>query len=147
MRPDDIVFLHDPQTAGMVAPLRETGAVVVWRCHVGLDLPNAIARGAWDFLRPYVADADAYVFSRRAFVWEHLDETASGWCAPSIDAFSPKNQELDPEAVRAILQRIGLGDGRRHRRAELRPPGRDRRAGRPARARSIRTGRSRRRRP
>ena len=38
--PDDVVFLHDPQTAGMVAPLRETGAVVVWRCHVGLDLPN-----------------------------------------------------------------------------------------------------------
>jgi trehalose synthase len=115
VRSDDVVFLHDPQTAGMVGPLRETGAVVVWRCHVGLDLPNAIARGAWDFLRPYVADADAYVFSRREFIWDGLDEERIWLVAPSIDAFSPKNQALDPGAVRAILQRVGLGDGRRHR--------------------------------
>lgn len=111
VRRDDVVFLHDPQTAGMVARLRETGATVVWRCHVGLDLPNATARGAWDFLRPYVEDADAFVFSRRAFVWEHLDEEQIWLIAPSIDVFSPKNQELDPLAVRSILQRIGLADG------------------------------------
>ena len=115
VRADDVVFLHDPQTAGMVEPLRQAGAVVVWRCHVGLDLPNAIARGAWDFLRPYVADADAFVFSRRAFVWDGLDEERIWLVAPSIDAFSPKNQALDPGTGRAILQRIGLGDGRRHR--------------------------------
>jgi trehalose synthase len=29
---------------------------------------------------------------------------------PSIDAFSPKNQDLDAAKVRSILQRIGLGD-------------------------------------
>ena len=111
VRSDDIVFLHDPQTAGMVGPLRETGAKVVWRCHVGLDLPNATARGAWGFLRPYVEDADAFAFSRRAFVWEHLDEERIWLVAPSIDAFSPKNQELDPLAVHSILQRIGLAGG------------------------------------
>src|SRR5829696_9941884 len=38
--PPDIVFLHDPQTAGLVDPIRATGATVVWRCHVGLDLPT-----------------------------------------------------------------------------------------------------------
>ena len=69
----DIVFLHDPQTAGLVEPIRETGATVVWRCHVGLDLPNDLARQAWDFLRAYVEEADAYVFSREEFVWEGLD--------------------------------------------------------------------------
>ena len=114
VRADDVVFLHDPQTAGMVASLRETGAVTVWRCHVGLDLPNGIARGAWDFLRPYVADSDAFVFSRRAFVWDHLDEERIWLVAPSIDAFSPKNQAMAEETVRAILQRVGLGDGHRH---------------------------------
>src|SRR5881392_334882 len=49
--PHDIVFLHDPQTAGLVEKVRATGATVVWRCHVGLDLPNDLARQAWNFLR------------------------------------------------------------------------------------------------
>lgn len=31
--------------------------------------------------------------------------------APSIDPFSPKNQELDDETVVAILARIGVLDG------------------------------------
>jgi trehalose synthase len=105
---DDIVFLHDPQTAGLVKPVMETGATVVWRCHVGLDLPNDLARQAWDFLRGYVEDADAYVFSRKEFVWEGLDTDKVWIVAPSIDAFSPKNQELSPEAVAAILGVAGL---------------------------------------
>ncbi|HZK50042.1 MAG TPA: glycosyl transferase family 1, partial [Actinomycetota bacterium] len=35
--PRDIVILHDPQTAGLVAPMKEVADIVVWRCHVGLD--------------------------------------------------------------------------------------------------------------
>ena len=35
VRSRDIVYCHDPQTAGLVSPLLETGATVVWRCHVG----------------------------------------------------------------------------------------------------------------
>jgi len=108
---DDIVFLHDPQTAGLVKPVRETGATVVWRCHVGLDLPNDLARRAWDFLRGYVEDAQAYVFSRKEFVWEGLDSDKVWVVAPSIDAFAPKNQALDVEAVSAILGVAGLREG------------------------------------
>lgn len=109
----DIVFLHDPQTAGLVEPLRESGAAVVWRCHVGLDEPKELARRAWSFLRPYVEPADAYVFSRRSFVWEGIDRDRVWIVPPSIDVFSPKNQELGPGTVETILARIGLtgGDG------------------------------------
>ncbi len=39
--PSDFVVLHDPQTAAMVGQLRETGAKVVWRCHIGRDTSNA----------------------------------------------------------------------------------------------------------
>jgi trehalose synthase len=106
--PADIVFLHDPQTAGLVDPIRATGATVVWRCHVGLDLPNDLARDAWNFLRGYVGDAHAYVFSRREFVWEGLESDKVWIVAPSIDAFSAKNQELDAAAVRAILGVAGI---------------------------------------
>ena len=110
VRPGDIVYLHDPQTAGLTRMLRPRGIRVVWRCHVGLDHPNGLARRAWAFLRPYVEEADAYVFSRRAFAWEGLDEARLWLVAPSIDAFSAKNQELELEAVRAILARTGLAD-------------------------------------
>ena len=107
----DIVYLHDPQTAGLTQALRSVAGHVVWRCHVGLDNPNQFARGAWDFLRGYVEPADAYVFSRRAFAWEGLDEGKLWVVPPSIDAFSAKNQEMGPEAVSAILARSGLAAG------------------------------------
>jgi trehalose synthase len=106
--PPDIVFLHDPQTAGMVEAVRAAGATTVWRCHVGLDLPNELARQAWDFLRPYVEAAQAHVFSRKDFVWEGLDGEKVWIVPPSIDAFSPKNQDLEDRSVRAILAVAGL---------------------------------------
>src|ERR1700757_1079519 len=55
--PRDIVILHDPQTAGLAAAVRRTGATIIWRCHVGLDTANDYAHEAWDFLRGYVLDA------------------------------------------------------------------------------------------
>ena len=106
--PRDVVLLHDPQTAGLVDAIRATGAVAIWRAHIGLDLPNHLAREAWEFLRPYVASADGYVFSRRAFTWEGLDEDKVTIIAPSIDAFSPKNEDLSPAAVTGILCAAGV---------------------------------------
>ena len=108
---DDIVLLHDPQTAGLIGPLKRTGARVIWRCHIGVDEPGDLARGAWDFLRVDVEQADAYVFSREAFVWEGLDEDRVSIIAPSIDAFNAKNQELEPAQVHAILAATGIVDG------------------------------------
>jgi trehalose synthase len=111
IRPGDVVLLHDPQTAALAQPLRQTGAHVIWRCHVGLDVPNDLARGAWRFLLPYVEPAQVYVFSREAFAWETLDRSRIAIIAPSIDAFSPKNQELAPDAATAILRAAGFHDG------------------------------------
>ncbi|HEX2358478.1 MAG TPA: glycosyltransferase [Solirubrobacterales bacterium] len=108
IRQGDIVYLHDPQTAGLSELMHSAGARVVWRCHVGLDRANDLARAAWAFLERYVRDADAYVFSRRAFVWDGLEEDKLWLVPPSIDAFSPKNQDLDPDAVRSILTAVGL---------------------------------------
>jgi trehalose synthase len=104
----DVVILHDPQTAGLVPGLKRLGVPVIWRCHVGIDVPDALARRAWGFLIPYVRQADAYVFSRRTFVWEELEEAKTHLIAPSIDAFSPKNREMDATTVTAILHAAGL---------------------------------------
>jgi trehalose synthase len=110
VQPGDIVYIHDPQPAGLVPHVIATDVNVIWRCHIGVDHPGALARGAWDFLRPYVSDADAYVFSRERFVWEGLDGDRVWIVPPSIDAFSPKNQHLDPEAVQSILAALGAQD-------------------------------------
>lgn len=107
----DIVFLHDPQTAGLAPAAKAAGARVVWRCHIGADHPNSIARGAWDFLAPYVRAADAHVFSRRAYAWDVLDRERARTMAPSIDPFSPKNEDLDPMTVERIVGTVGLGPG------------------------------------
>jgi trehalose synthase len=108
IRPGDVIYLHDPQTAGLVPAMREAGLRVVWRCHVGVDEPNDLVRSAWDFLRPYVERADVYVFSRRAYLWEGLEEERAWFMPPVLDPFSPKNQELEPETVDAILREIEL---------------------------------------
>src|SRR5215217_7624004 len=88
------------------------GARVVWRCHVGIDLPNDLARETWAFLRPYVAPAAAYIFSREAFAWDDLDRSRVVIIPPSIDAFSAKNQSLEPDAVTKILAAAAILDAR-----------------------------------
>ena len=74
VKPEDVVIIHDPQPAGLIPAIRDIGCPTVWRCHVGLDQPDPLARRAWEFLIPYVRHADAYVFSREAFEWEGLDK-------------------------------------------------------------------------
>jgi trehalose synthase len=106
--PDDVVIVHDPQPGGLVEAARRLAAGVLWRCHVGLDLPNDIARNAWNFLIPYVQEADRYVFSRQAFEWEGLDPSKMLVIPPSIDAFSAKNQDMSRRTVGAILRTSGI---------------------------------------
>jgi trehalose synthase len=114
VRADDVVLLHDPQTAGMIPRLLDTGAPVIWRSHVGIDPPNALARQAWRFLAPYVERARAYVFSHRSYLWEGLDPAKLTVIAPSIDAFSPKNEPMSFSGVTAVLRAAGLAADHQH---------------------------------
>jgi trehalose synthase len=113
--PDDVVLLHDPQTAGMVPKLVDAGVATIWRNHIGSDSPNDLAREAWRFLIPYVTPALAYVFSRESFSWEGLDEERIMLIPPSIDAFSPKNATMSFTGVTAVLRAAGLAAGQDHR--------------------------------
>jgi trehalose synthase len=112
VRPGDVVLLHDPQTAGLVPALIRAGARVVWRCHIGVDWQNDVTRAAWDFLRPYLASANGYVFTRRQYVPAWVPGALTRIIPPSIDPYSAKNEELGAETVAAILATIGvLGGG------------------------------------
>jgi trehalose synthase len=111
IRPGDLVLLHDPQTAGLAAAVARGGAHVAWRCHIGVDWENDATRGAWSFLRPHLAAAEGYVFSRREYVPPWVPGEKVAIIPPSVDPFSPKNQYLDDDTVRGILARIGVLDG------------------------------------
>ena len=108
VRPGDVVVVHDPQPAGLIPTLKDVGATVIWRSHIGVDEPNDAARAGWEFLLPAVGKADAFVFSRRAYIWEGLDQEKVAVIPPSIDAFSPKNQGLEEAVVDAILGAAGI---------------------------------------
>ena len=115
VRPGDVVIVHDHQPAGLITALQALGVSVIWRCHVGLDRPNQVAREAWNFMHRYVARADAYVFSRQSFAWDNLDRDRVVVIAPSIDVFSPKNEDLDPASVLGVLRASAiLSDGGEH---------------------------------
>jgi len=111
IRAGDVVIIHDPQPAGLLPRIRAQGASVIWRCHVGLDTPNELARETWAWLLPYLSDADAYVFSRESFAWDGLDRDRIVVIPPTIDIFSPKNQELPPDLVRHVLGAAGIVEG------------------------------------
>ena len=110
IQPGDVALLHDPQTAGLAGPLARAGSRVVWRSHIGVDWENDATRAGWDFLRPHLSRAEAYVFSRGEYVPSWLPDDKVSIIPPSIDPFSPKNQELDAATVRAILAELGVLD-------------------------------------
>jgi trehalose synthase len=111
IRPGDLVLLHDPQTAGLATALAGAGARVAWRSHIGVDWVNGATQAAWGFLRPHLDAVEGYVFSRRQYVPAWVPGHKVWIIPPSIDPFSPKNQDLDGRTVEAILATIGVLDG------------------------------------
>ncbi|MDQ3147884.1 MAG: glycosyltransferase [Actinomycetota bacterium] len=123
VRPGDIVLLHDPQTAGLVPAMKAARAITVWRSHIGSDVTNDLVDRSWAFVRRYLEEADAYVFSRAAYVPAWADDDVY-LIAPSVDPFSAKNAEMPQPTVRAVLAHIGLIQGNgEHRTAFTRRDG------------------------
>lgn len=108
IRPRDVVILHDPQTAGLAPHLASAGVTVIWRCHIGNDEVNEeVARG-WAFLEPYLEPVHAFVFTREAYVPPLAAGRYTALIPPSLDPFTPKNEDLDEETTLAILVHTGL---------------------------------------
>jgi trehalose synthase len=109
--PGDIVMLHDPQTAGLAPGLEDRGVHVVWRCHVGREEPNDCTDLAWTFLRRYLEDCDAFIFSLPEYAPDWVPRDRLVVIPPSIDPFTPKNADLDPATVEAVLAQVSLVTG------------------------------------
>jgi trehalose synthase len=96
----DVIFIHDPQPAGLVQRRKEIGRGWVWRCHIDVSTPQP---DVWDFLRPYVEQYDAAIFSMPDFARQL--PIPQYRIAPSIDPLSDKNKPLDKKAVQDVLER------------------------------------------
>ena len=106
----DFIVIHDPQPAGILHFLRrwrspcQTGKWI-WRCHI--DLSEA-QPDIWDFLRPYVEQYDAVIFTLEDFVKSDLRIPHVMIIPPAIDPLSPKNMDISPEMARELVQAHGI---------------------------------------
>ena len=100
---EDYVVIHDPQPIALVGARDHGHNNWVWRCHIDLSRPN---EQVWEFLRPFVEKYDAALFSSPAFT--HALPIPQFLFTPTIDPLADKNRELNPEFIRAVLERFGV---------------------------------------
>ena len=110
------------------APARDRRAGDLAR-HIGLDLPNDVAREAWRFLIPYVEQADAYVFSR--------DASRVGGPRPRPGQRSSRRRSTRSRPKNQAMAFTSVDRGAARRRPGRRPP--------PARRGDVRAPRRQRR--
>jgi len=103
----DVTLIHDPQPAGLVLRKGAAGGRWIWRCHIDVSAPDP---RVWEFLRPYVEQHDAAIFSMPDFAQQL--PIPQYMVAPSIDPLSDKNKDLDADYVSTVLAKYGLNPGR-----------------------------------
>jgi trehalose synthase len=99
----DILFIHDPQPAGLIQRKQQLGKKWIWRCHIDISHPNELV---WDFLQPYLVQYDAAVFSAPAF--SPILPIRQFLISPSIDPLSNKNKDLPPEVIDAVMAKYNI---------------------------------------
>ncbi len=102
----DLVMVHDVEPITLVAN-RPTQGRWLWRCHFDCARPQ---RRAWAFLRPFVNQFDAAIFSlpkftRRLNIPRYV-------VAPSIDPLSDKNRDMPLREVAGTLRSLGVPQDR-----------------------------------
>lgn len=101
----DIVMIHDPQPAALRHFHGRGQAKWIWRCHIDTSHPN---REIWSFIKPFIEEYDATVFTMKQFVPPDLKTPLLFTIPPAIDPFTSKNIELDTEVCQTIVAEFGI---------------------------------------
>lgn len=101
----DFIVVHDPQPAALRSLHGRDSARWVWRCHIDTSEPN---REVLAFLRPYIAEYDALVFTMQAFVPAELAGLRTVIIPPAIDPLSPKNMTVPTDLSQQIVEWAGI---------------------------------------
>lgn len=99
----DVVIVHDPQPAALISHFPNRKNKWIWRCHIDASNPH---RAYWKFLRNFVTQYDASVFSLADFV-QPLPHPIY-LIPPSIDPLTEKNIELSEQEISAVYTRFGI---------------------------------------
>ena len=94
----DAIIVHDPQPLPLVRHFAEREMPWLWQCHVDLSSPNP---AVWDYLRGFVEQFDAAIFSLPEYRKELSIEQR--FIAPAINPFSSKNCELSATEIEQCL--------------------------------------------
>jgi trehalose synthase len=98
----DVVLAHDPQAVALRHYAKQPKhASWVWRCHIDLTTAH---QPVWSFLRPFVEEHDASIWTMPQFVRPDLNQKVLIQ-APTIDPLSLKNQEMAVSSAREIVRR------------------------------------------
>jgi trehalose synthase len=101
----DVVFVHDPQPAGILPFHGRNHAQWIWRCHIDTGEPNA---EIWRFCSQFLQDYDAAIFTMQEFVPPDFPVERIDIIPPAIDPLSPKNLALADSTSRQVLDWIGI---------------------------------------
>jgi len=100
---EELVVIHDPQPAALIRSRENHRSHWVWRCHIDLSNPNA---GVWEFLRPFIEQYDAAIFSSQSFARQLPIPQYLFY--PCIDPLSEKNKELPDSQIQQICDDFGI---------------------------------------
>ncbi len=79
----------------------------MWRCHIDLSNPNP---DVWGFLRPFVEQYDAAIFSSQSFTRQLPIPQYLFY--PCIDPLSEKNKELEESFIQHVCDDFGIDRSR-----------------------------------
>ena len=105
----DYIIVHDPQPAAIRSLHGRGNAKWVWRCHIDTSVPNP---RVWKFLKPYVDDYDAMVYTMDQYASPDLPREKVHIMPPAVDPLSPKNVPLPKELCKKIVGWVGISTDR-----------------------------------
>ena len=103
----DIVFIHDPQPVALIQAFPKRKGKWIWRCHIDASNPH---RATWKFLRNFITNYDASIFSLVDFV-QPLPHPIY-LIPPSIDPLTEKNIELSQDEITSIYDHFDIDPNR-----------------------------------
>jgi trehalose synthase len=101
----DVYLVHDPQPAAVRHFVKQNSQKWIWRCHIDTSEPN---QAVWEFLRPYIENHDAAVFTMKQFVPPDLGIGRLFYIPPAIDPLSTKNMDLPLDLCRRVIADSGV---------------------------------------
>ena len=99
----DIVVIHDPQPASLIAHFPNRKSKWIWRCHIDVSRPY---KPVWKYLQQFISKFDASVFSLADFA-QSLP-LPMYLIPPSIDPLSEKNIDLEKKEIQAVYDLFGI---------------------------------------